>query len=398
MDRNWLIRTSQNQILGPVAKAKLLEFIQKGALGMTDEVASGNGYWFSLKEKDLVEKYIYGDIPQGYNPISESKSVLARRENPDKTSSINNAPANKTQVLKMSNLGPGLVPKSEDLEFPDISSPAKSDAPVLDFGEIQKTPSPAKAAAPVLNLNEAEVTKLPTQDDLEFPDMNAITEDVNQSFKYPSPGQAKSSGGFSARPVQKVEVSSDEEIILPNEDDLAFPDMDMGSASVEDKTSTKVEKGKVDLDHQHTRTVALDNEQAAKIIPEIEEKAPAGGKAHRNIESDLGEMSLSLDLGSKGPAKEEPASMQKKERLQTAQPQVQQEEKKLLHERKTKSSSKPATQRDPAREVAHHKDDQAEPLKKRNDNYIFFILIILILIIVAVFFYFKEILNKPLPV
>ena len=48
MERNWLIRTTQNQILGPVAKAKLLEFLQKGALGLNDEVSSGNGYWFSL--------------------------------------------------------------------------------------------------------------------------------------------------------------------------------------------------------------------------------------------------------------------------------------------------------------------------------------------------------------
>src|SRR5690349_5462118 len=102
MDRNWLIRTSQNQILGPVAKQKLLEFIQKGALGMMDEVTSGNGYWFSLKEKELVEKYLHGDLPQGYNPISESRSVVSRKDNPDKTTSINTAPVNNniTQVIR----------------------------------------------------------------------------------------------------------------------------------------------------------------------------------------------------------------------------------------------------------------------------------------------------------
>jgi len=76
MERNWLIRTTQNQILGPVSKAKVLEFLQKGALGPGDEVCSGNGYWFYIKEKDLVDKYLHGDVPQGYNPISESISVL----------------------------------------------------------------------------------------------------------------------------------------------------------------------------------------------------------------------------------------------------------------------------------------------------------------------------------
>jgi len=65
--------------------------MEKGALGLNDEVTSGNGFWFSLKEKDLVDKFLYGDIPQGYNPISESKSVLSKRENPDKTTSLNTA-------------------------------------------------------------------------------------------------------------------------------------------------------------------------------------------------------------------------------------------------------------------------------------------------------------------
>ena len=148
MDRNWLIRTSQNQILGPVAKQKLLEFIQKGALGMMDEVTSGNGYWFQLKEKDLVEKYLHGDLPQGYNPISESRSVVSRKDNPDKTTSINTAPVNNniTQVIRLDSLGlkPVAVPKSDDLEMPDLA--------------------PAKKVIPA-----TEDTRLPNQDDLSLP-------------------------------------------------------------------------------------------------------------------------------------------------------------------------------------------------------------------------------------
>lgn len=376
MERNWLIRTSQNQILGPVAKEKLLEFIQKGALGLTDEVASGNGYWFALKEKDLVEKYLYGDIPQGYNPISESKSVLARRDNPDKTSSINTSPANATQVIKLSDLLPGIAPKNEDLEFPDLAASVA-----------------VNAAAPVFKFEEDDGLKLPAQDDLEFPDVNAIAVQVDQTFKYPGPdgattvNRAVSTNMLS--PIAKIKVVlSAEEVILPNEDDLAFPDMD------EHKTSTKVEKGKVDLAQEYTRTVALDEQQAAQVIPAV---AAAGAKVQRNLDSDFGEMSLSLDIApKKAEVKEGPAdqAVQKREKPQPS-PAPAGDDKKLLHDRKTKSSSKPAAQRDPTREVVHH---EVEPLKKRNDNYIFFILIILILIIVAVFFYFKEILNKPLPV
>ena len=172
MDRNWLIRTAQNQILGPVAKQKLLEFVQKGALGMMDEVSSGNGYWFSLKEKELVEKYLHGDLPQGYNPISESRSVLSKKDNPDKTTSINTAPVNNTtpadhtannitQIIKLDfeSLNAS-IPKTSDLELPDLEAPVKK-APV--------------ALA-------VESTKLPNQDDLEFPDVDLISSSVSASF------------------------------------------------------------------------------------------------------------------------------------------------------------------------------------------------------------------------
>jgi hypothetical protein len=374
MERNWLIRTAQNQILGPVAKQKLLEFIQKGALGMMDEVTSGNGYWFSLKEKDLVEKYLHGDLPQGYNPISESRSVVSRKDNPDKTTSINTAPANNniTQIIKLDLVGlNAAVPK----------------------------------AAPVL-----EDTKLPNQDDLEFPDIDLISSSVNASFK--NGDQDLKAALTSAKipmPIPKpshvqreVPVStSTEDIVLPADDDLAFPDMD------DAKTSTKIDKeNKIDLSHQYTRTVALDVEQAAEILPFEEEGDDLSFEVTRvvpisvtkeEIEKSLteqtpGESLLKLDRGGVKPTTPVEMPAAKKERLQV---QAQADDKKLLHDRKTKSSvAKGAALRDPSRE--NHKE-AVEP-QKRNDNYIFFILIILVLIIVAVFFYFKEILNKPLPV
>lgn len=399
MDRNWLIRTSQNQILGPVAKQKLLEFIQKGALGMTDEVTSGNGYWFSLKEKELVEKYLYGDIPQSYNPISESKSVLSKRENPEKTTSINTAPANKTQLIK-SNTNPGIVPKEDDLAFPDVT--------------VVHT-LPKNFNDPIESVSSKEETRLPSADDLAFPDMDAMMEaskNENKPFAYvgsPAPKAVEATvvvnnshaGASSAKSVEQVSLLSDEEVALPNEDDLAFPDMD------DFKTSAKIEKGKVDLSHQHTRTVALDSEQSGHVLPEKAEAdaAPAIRAKPQEIEDDFGDFTLALDLSAKDTKekidfpeepKAQPLVITKKER-----PAL--EDRKLLHDRKTKSSvtpgsaKSPAALRDPNREVAHA-NSHAEPLRKRNDNYLFFILIIVLLIIIAVFFYFKEILNKPLPV
>ncbi|MDD4975620.1 MAG: hypothetical protein PHY93_14785, partial [Bacteriovorax sp.] len=175
MERNWLIRTTQKQILGPVAKAKVLEFLQKGALGINDEVTSGNGYWFSLKEKDLVDKYLFGDVPQGYNPISESKSVLSKRENPDKTTSLNATPANKTQVLKIGALGPGIFPANDDLEYPDITMLNTTAGAQLNQEVRPVAPTVASRA------DSSEETKLPTSDDLEFPDISLITATINNS-------------------------------------------------------------------------------------------------------------------------------------------------------------------------------------------------------------------------
>lgn len=391
MERNWLIRTAQNQILGPVAKQKLLEFIQKGALGMMDEVTSGNGYWFSLKEKDLVEKYLHGDLPQGYNPISESRSVLSRKDNPDKTTSINTAPANHnvnaTQIIKLDLVGlNAAVPKADDLELPNLA--------------------PVKKAAPVV-----EDTRLPNQDDLEFPDVDLISSSVNASFK--NGDQDLKAALTSAKipmPIPKPShvqkevpvTTSTEDIILPADDDLAFPDMDDVN-----KTSTKIDNKdhKIDLSHQYTRTVALDLEQAAEILP-LEEEDDLSFEVTRVVPISLTKEEIEQTLVEKTPG-DKPLRLDRGGAKQTSAPvetpiakkslhvQAHTDDKKLLHDRKTKSSvSKGAALRDPNRE--NHKEP-VEP-QKRNDNYIFFILIILVLIIVAVFFYFKEILNKPLPV
>ena len=423
MERNWLIRTSQNQILGPVAKQKLLEFIQKGALGLTDEVTSGNGYWFQLREKDLVEKYLYGDLPQGYNPISESKSVLAIRENPETTSSINFSPANKTQPAKIDPINL-VIPKAEDLEFPDISSI-----------EINQEVSSVKLST-VLKVKHDEV-KLPANDDLEFPDIEIIQNSVSTSSSQPLNTSVEATQ-FISIAIPKVQPtkmemkassspSVDIEAHYPKEDDLEFPDVNITNLESTMMTSPKIEKGKVDLSHQYTRTVALDNQQKQTELPKVLGEIAQADTADEEWEFDVQvtQKTTSLlngsdkeertndeffakkdikrkfisqaDIEFADSAEVEPLKPKKNEKIPVSKEIP--EEKKLLFERKVKSSKSPATMRDPDREIQAKKTQNiGEPLKKRNDNYLFFILIIIFLIIVAVFFYFKEILNKPLPV
>ncbi len=76
MGKNWLIRTKSNHILGPVSKEKVNELYQNGSIKQDDEICSGNGYWFFIRESDLVEKYLLGNQHQSFNPISEAKDVL----------------------------------------------------------------------------------------------------------------------------------------------------------------------------------------------------------------------------------------------------------------------------------------------------------------------------------
>jgi hypothetical protein len=76
MEKDWLIRTHHNQILGPVSKEKIRYLINENTLTGEDEIACGNGFWFKIKEKEMVEKYIFGDFIQGFDPIGEAEDVL----------------------------------------------------------------------------------------------------------------------------------------------------------------------------------------------------------------------------------------------------------------------------------------------------------------------------------
>jgi hypothetical protein len=76
MEKNWLIRTKSNHILGPVSKEKVIELYNNGSIKQDDEICSGNGYWFFVREDDLVSRFVLGKELQGFNPISEAKDVL----------------------------------------------------------------------------------------------------------------------------------------------------------------------------------------------------------------------------------------------------------------------------------------------------------------------------------
>jgi hypothetical protein len=295
MERNWLIRTYQKQILGPVSKQKLLDFIQKGSVGVTDEVTSGNGYWFSLREKDLVDKYLHGDIPQSFNPVSEAKSILAFKKNQDKTTSLNSSPPNNRLSDKVTS-EPISLPNAEDLEYPDVTSIIEQVAEHPDITILSNLPSMPEALK---------------------------KKQENERVVLSSP-----------------EISVEQ--VFPDNSDLEYPDF---------------------------------AREAVEVAVEVEE--------HREF---------IIELPTEPPVVEEvlhikPLAHEKKP------------EKKLLYERKHKTSeeisAKPlAVTRlpDSAPRVV------AKELEKRNDNYLFVIFFVILVILFGIFFYYREILNKPLPI
>lgn len=182
-EKNWLIRTSSFQILGPVSKEKLVEFLNKGSLKGEDEVTCGNGYWFLIKEQDLVEKYLLGNVPQTFNPISEAPNVLTANHSSEQTGTHNKI--TKPIKAKEPVADEVILPDDGDLEYPDMTLPEDGDLEYPDMGtpsgemsldSLDTTPRPAPAAAsspaPVeVNPEDELEGLLPDDSDLEYPDM-----------------------------------------------------------------------------------------------------------------------------------------------------------------------------------------------------------------------------------
>ena len=77
MEKNWLIRTTKLKILGPASRDKIIELVEKGSLVFEDEICVGNGFWFSIKEKEFLKKYLFDQEEQNFNPISEADVILS---------------------------------------------------------------------------------------------------------------------------------------------------------------------------------------------------------------------------------------------------------------------------------------------------------------------------------
>lgn len=193
--KNWLIRTSSNQIFGPVSKEKVIDLIKNKTISYEDEICSGNGYWFFLREHDLVQAYVFDDEKQGFNPISEAKDTL------DGSLEIGGNPNIERDHTTHLNLNEINFESEETLQQTDDESD--------DITQI----------------------KLPSDDDLDYPDPEATKDkiDLSEFGDLKSEGRRVSDQKLSddTNSHQEFEDNNDSSIRYPDQDDLEYPDLEL---------------------------------------------------------------------------------------------------------------------------------------------------------------------------
>ncbi len=325
-EKNWLIRTTNFQILGPVSKEKILEFVNKGSLKGEDEVSSGNGYWFLIKEKELLEKYIFGDIPQTFNPITEAPNILTANQSSDQTGTHNKI-TRPVAAPKADPKEDGALPEDGDLEYPDMNLPASDDLEYPDMSTSSNVPSGE------LNIDNISVSPAPSV----------------------SPGTTK--------PVAAPLEGDDIEGILPEEEDLEYPDM--SEFGLSDPVEENIVLDEFDEDTSPTNPA----------ISEFDEETDPG--------IDPPEPTADFEIP------EEVLSGAPPEPVQKPAPKPA----------RSAPAMKASPMLAPKKKQVQKKKVQAAKPKQRNDKLLFLLTSIFFVtfLLAAVIFYYKKVLNKPLP-
>lgn len=399
-DYCWLIRTKQNKILGPVTKQKVIELVQSSSLTGEDEICMGNGFWFWVKEEALVDKYLFGDAKQPFNPVCEAKTLYSfkdlNNESPivskeqknveevtetqssdDVTKVITNFDIPKKQEVeldKSENSETEIYPETEDLDYPEIEERTSSSLPSDDPSEI----SLDLGSGPVLNL-DAPASK---------PLINKVE-----------------------KKQEEVVTVSDEECVLPADDDLAYPDMesdDVFEASVDldsepesldkisdisiDESADKISEITKKLDEKINR-LDEDNSGSMEFQVDIPEESVEESEENKIDIADLDQNIVELEATKQGKAKaldEDDLHAILKEEKNNGR------KKKGDEPKNSRPSSEELTPPKKKKKKKKKKVVEAPPeLTKRNDRiYLYVFALILSMILYGVFYYYTEILGK----
>lgn len=363
--KNWLIRTTQNQILGPVSKQKIIDLVRSGKLEEDDEVCSGNGYWFYIKEDDLVEKYLIGDIPQDFNPVYEMEPILTRKIKKDATSTMGGGvqPVQPTGDLD----GDSILPDDDDLEYPDIEINLDDDDDE-DITMVGKIPS---------HLQSVETIKV---------------EDVQTAHSEPEQLSAPVLPDKDINLMGRTETIQDNEQSRPgkepSDEDLEYPDLGIDQSLIDQKL--KEVTGEVDIPDlaQDTASHAADRESSPVEI--------------------FNDVDRFEDDGTMGELDDEPFDQEVKRKVKKKSKPIAEPKKKEVTKKKKKTAKSSEFKEVSSKGV----DDEVEKALNRNedrrghssrgrrrgvDTYLILIVGSLIIILISIIFYYKKVLKKPLP-
>ena len=241
VERNWLIRTRNKKLLGPVSKKKIRELLDKGSLNGDDELSTGNGYWFWVRERELIDKYVFGDIPQEFNPVSEADNsdfsfISDKSQNPK---IARQAPQVGTDSENF------VYPEDDDLAYPDISAPNPSNN--QETGDI-----------------------LPSSEDLEYPDMGSTeSETFEEDEPPPAPVNFEHDSEESEYDLDESE-SIDEDLDYPDIDNEDYPE-DHSSTGYEHEEFDDIDDVDSHLESRNNETTKKSSKKTKKEYSEYED-------------------------------------------------------------------------------------------------------------------------------
>lgn len=256
MKRNWLIRTKNNKILGPLPKEKVIELYNAGDLKELDEVCSGNGYWFWIKEKELVEKYLVGEAEQSFNPVSEAQTVLCHSE------------------------GGSVLGVSKESNIEDT--------------QVLQVPIDLKKKSKKLETDDDEEVVVPLTNDLDYPDdefIENVKDEVEKELReFKVSNDSQEGQDFvekrSEKHSKKIEVVKDgdslideTDVLLPEVDDLDYPDTEsFESVKHELNKSRQSAEGSSESDSveplksQETDSTSTDKKDVVNSVKKVRKK------------------------------------------------------------------------------------------------------------------------------
>ncbi|MCK5073692.1 MAG: hypothetical protein KAQ98_09720 [Bacteriovoracaceae bacterium] len=210
MIKDWLIRTRGKKILGPVSKNKIIELVRNRSLSRDDEICAGNGFWFLVSEREYLERHLFGDISQKFNPITEAPDTISvdpglTVEKCLKFKLRGNVTAEIIREKFQGDMAPR-IDHVDEQQVDDITVVGKMDDLMKGLG------------ADVSEVQHEEIM-IPDEHDLEYPDIGEKQQET------------KSTGaGISVASAEKVDTEKlsddcEERILLPSEEDLKYPDI-----------------------------------------------------------------------------------------------------------------------------------------------------------------------------